>query len=112
MTGSSVDTNQFIVMSKLKQFLDVTPKNVNLNNGKYIVEFSLRGIDFVAAVDIANNYKVFPWAIRQEEKIFRINNLSLNLTNASLTEINQFKTNPWAYIKKVDPATYESTYKE
>lgn len=112
LTGSSVDTNQFIIISKFKQFFDITPTSINLNGGKYITEFTLGGIDFVAAVDIANNYKVFPIAIQEGDQVIRVNNLSLNLTNVSLTEVNQFKTDPRAYIKKADPATYESTYKE
>lgn len=111
-TGSSVDTNQFTLISKFKQFLDVTPDSINLNWGKYIVEFELANITFVAAVDIANNYKIFPLGIQKGDQVVRINNLSLNLTNASLTEINLFKANPWEYIKKVDPATYEITYPE
>ena len=109
-TGSTVDTNQFTLISKFKQFFDVTPESINLNSGKYIVEFEMAGIKFVGAVDIANNYKIFPLAIQHGDQIVRVNNLSLNLTNASLTEINLFKTNPREYIRKVDPATYEMTY--
>lgn len=112
LTGSSVDTNQFTLISKFKQYFDVTPESINLNSGRYIVEFELNNIPFVGAVDIANNYKVFPLAIQQGDQLIRINNLSLNLTNASLTEINQFKANPREYIKRADPAAYEQTYPE
>ncbi|MBP6910096.1 hypothetical protein KBC03_00655 [Patescibacteria group bacterium] len=105
-TGSTVDPNQFTILSKFKEFLAVSPEKITLSDGKYIVEFRLGETKFVAAVDMENNYKMFPIAVKIGEKITRINNLSLNLTNISFTEINQFKSDPWAYIKKVDVETY------
>ena len=35
-----------------------------------------------------------------------IDNLSLNLISVSLTEINQFKSDPLGYIQKVNPQAY------
>lgn len=110
LTGSTVDTNQFTIIGKIKQFMGVSPDSINLSSGKYIVEFTLAGIKFVAAVDISNNYKMFPIAVKKGDEVIRVNNLSLNLTNASLTEINQFKADPWLYIQRVDPSAYESAY--
>lgn len=113
LTGSVVDTNQFTIIGKFKQFLDVAPESITMSNGSYLVEFSLFGIDFITVVDITNNYKLFPIGIKKSEsEVVRINNLSLNLINASLTEINQFKADPWAYIKRADPSAYQSAYPE
>lgn|GEM_PF-3796200 len=107
-TSGGIDTNEFTIISKFKKYLDVTPQRINLSDDKYIVEFSLSNIEFIAAVDIKNNYKVFPIAIQKGDTVIRVNNLSLNLTNAAFTEINQFKADPWAYIMKVDPAAYQN----
>ena len=70
-----MDTNQFTIISKFKQFFDVTPENINLNGKVYIIEFSLKNIVFVAAMDISNNYKLFPIAVQQGDQLVRINNL-------------------------------------
>lgn len=108
---SPVDTNQFTIMSKFKQYLGVTPKSVNMVEGKYIVTFAMRSdLVLIAAVDVGNNYKLSPVAILQGDVPTRVNNFSLNLTNAALTEINQFKTDPWAYIKRVDKNAYDQTH--
>ncbi len=51
---------------------------------------------------------MFPIAVKQgEDKLFRINNLSLNLTNAAIADVNVFKNDPLGQIKKLDPATYD-----
>lgn len=105
-TGSTVDPNEFTIISKLREFFGVVPDKITLSNDKYITEFKLGEYKFIAAIDIANNYKMFPIAMKFTDKVVRINNLSLNLTNVSLTEINQFKSDPLGYIKKVDPETH------
>lgn len=109
-TNNAIDTNQFTIISKFKQYFDITPEKIEANSGKYLVEFSLDNIDFVGLLDIQNNYKLFPVAIQQWGATTRVNNLSLNLTNAALTEINLFKANPSEYIKKVDQNTYNTLF--
>lgn len=108
--ATGVDTNQFTIISKFRQFFGIAPESITLNSGKYLTEFKLGDMHIITAIDVQSNYKMFPIGIKRGGQVIRINNFSLNLTNASLTDINQFKASPWEYVKKLDPAAYELAY--
>ena len=111
-TWSILDTNEFTIISKFKKFLQVTPEKITMSEWKYLVEFIMDDTTFIAAVDIKNNYKLSPVVIKQWEEYIRINNFSLNLTNVSLSEINQFVTDPSEFIRKLDAEVHEKAYSE
>lgn len=79
--SSGVDTTQFTIIGKFKQFFGVIPDNISPNGNIYIVEFKLENIALVAGVDTNNNYKMFPIGVKSNGKVTRVNNFSLNLTN-------------------------------
>lgn len=108
--STGIDTNQLTIISKFKQFFDVEPESITLNSGKYLTEFKLGDMTVLTAIDVQSNYKMFPIGIKRGSQVIRVNNFSLNLTNASLNDINQFKADPRGVVKKLDPAAYELAY--
>jgi len=110
-TASTISTGSsqtIITIDKIKKYLGVEPSDVLEKDGKTLIAFSLKNIEFIGNFDTTNNTITalyFRKILTNKNPTF-IKNIQLVLDDIHKTEDEQFTVNPLNYIKDKNPEIY------
>lgn len=97
-------TNTLITLEDFQNFLGITANDIAEKNGVILVDFSVKGINFIANFDVIkhNITALYFKDILSSGQPLPIKKFALSLNDANQDVIDSFVKDPLTYIKKID----------